>query len=83
MKGLAVDNNNITNPSARGMSNNATVFVDQCVDVLLRALRSLSTYTRVAGENNSLSDFIYFHLYHLSLSIFFFKIVDVLNIFRS
>lgn len=48
MKGLAADGT--TNPSVtRGMSN-AIVFVDQCVDVLLRALRSLSTYTRVAGE---------------------------------
>lgn len=53
MKGLVTSPPGLAmNPGARGMPS-AVAFVDHCVDVLFRGLRSLSTYTQVAGEDLS------------------------------
>ncbi|KXN91990.1 hypothetical protein AN958_11050 [Leucoagaricus sp. SymC.cos] len=50
MKGLVASTSTLSmSPSIRGMPS-AVAFVDHCVDVLFRGLRSLSAYTRVAGE---------------------------------
>lgn len=50
MKGLVACTSTLSlSPGMRGMPS-AVAFVDHCVDVLFRGLRSLSTYTRVAGD---------------------------------
>lgn len=50
MKGLATSSALTMSPGMRGMPS-AVAFVDHCVDVLFRGLRSLSTYTQVAGKH--------------------------------
>ncbi|KAJ3562812.1 hypothetical protein NP233_g9344 [Leucocoprinus birnbaumii] len=50
MKGLVASTSTLAlSPGMRGMPS-AVAFVDHCVDVLFRGLRSLSTYTRVAAD---------------------------------